>query len=485
MPTRAQVGDRRKRKGGLFEKQPSGKWKRVADKKSGSTSAPVSPRRAAPKKAPAKKASKTKWAQKDPLKGLSSDRRRSVLARALAAEEAHGRSIGSNLTRSSPKPPRPKASRPAPKKPEPKKPEPKKPEAKKTPETPASRRRAALKRALEAEEAHRASAGTSSPPKKPEPKAKEEKEAPKKVEPKKPEAREERPTAARPQTAAERRRAAIQRALAAEEAHRDSYGTSPSLTKTRKEKEVKQSSVSAPVEGSSAAHTANNKAFSKLKVGKYNQVIKDDAAAAESKKIFGRDLSDQDYRDLAGAPHGVRMTIKKMGGPNGGLMIVSNGSGYSSERALKRIDGKLVLQNDLFVTSKLPKGSGTTMFAKQVDSATRLGVDRIEVEEAAGYGPKTSWGKRTPATYNGYYTWARLGYEGEARVKSDESRKALASYMDSSGNVSIPKMMSTAEGRKAWRDYGSDWSGNFDLKKGSYSQRVLDAYLEERSKRKK
>jgi SPP1 gp7 family putative phage head morphogenesis protein len=136
------------------------------------------------------------------------------------------------------------------------------------------------------------------------------------------------------------------------------------------------------------------------------------------------------------------------------------------------MDDKMYVYNEFFKLVDAEKGSGFALFDQQVQESRKLGVKYFKVD-AAGSGTGTDEKARG---FNGYYTWARFGYDGLlppnalSKLKGTTHEKAKR----------ISDLMSTPEGRAYWQKHGTSWEGKFDLTPGSYSMRTLDAYREER-----
>lgn len=127
------------------------------------------------------------------------------------------------------------------------------------------------------------------------------------------------------------------------------------------------------------------------------------------------------------------------------------------DRTLSRTpEGKVDLHNDLFLGWPPRGGLGSKVFARQVAEARRLGVDQI-----------TTTAARREGVFNGYYTWARFGYDGP--VPPD-----LAAEF---GVTTMQELMSTEQGRAAWKARGRTWDATFDLRDGSASLTALERYL--------
>lgn len=129
-------------------------------------------------------------------------------------------------------------------------------------------------------------------------------------------------------------------------------------------------------------------------------------------------------------------------------------------------DGTLSVSNNLFFLKPGARGKnfGTTAFADQVRGMVKEGGK--EITTTAGKGG--SGGDKM----NGYYTWARLGYDAELtpeyRARLPESLRAAATVQD---------LMGTKEGASHWRDTGYMARMRFDTSPGSRSIQVLNNYL--------
>lgn len=118
------------------------------------------------------------------------------------------------------------------------------------------------------------------------------------------------------------------------------------------------------------------------------------------------------------------------------------------------------------------RGLGRELFKQQVEQAKAMGVSRIKV--SASGKPNDTEGKE-----NGYYTWARFGFDAPLKNIHDSSVKAKAEKQFP-GAKRISDIMSAPAGAKWWREHGSHWSGEFDLTDDSHSLKVWNAYLKEK-----
>jgi 8-oxo-dGTP pyrophosphatase MutT (NUDIX family) len=198
-----------------------------------------------------------------------------------------------------------------------------------------------------------------------------------------------------------------------------------------------------------------------------------------------------------------------IGAPRGGLLYASRGLDDKlvvqvdhphidhCQRTLHHDqDGNLVMHNDLFFLKKKQRGSGMGLqvFSEEVRTLARLGVDRIET--CAGKG----------GIMNGYYTWAVLGYDAPLYAGFISSKRLrnqlLKPYLRRDGKVrpalseeqadaavaqlkgarTVQDLMAVPEGREYWLRNGYQVGMRFDLKEGSRSLQVLNAYLQAKDK---
>lgn len=203
-------------------------------------------------------------------------------------------------------------------------------------------------------------------------------------------------------------------------------------------------------------------------------------AVAEAGKILGRDITPQDLASLVGAPDDAKVTIKHV--KDGRVWIETKGDGWKTERVLWTDDkGKPVLTNGIFTIEDTSKRGGDLalrIFGRQIENGAKLGLDRIEAT-AAGWAPRHG-----PSLYNGYYTWARFGYDSQ--LKDLEWSKGDGQAAKKELKAKFPKaktihdLMSTPEGREWWKANGQEFDATFDLKLGSKSLKVWEGYLAER-----
>ncbi len=228
-------------------------------------------------------------------------------------------------------------------------------------------------------------------------------------------------------------------------------------------------------------------------------------------QVVGRPTDLQDLASVVGAPDHAQVEVKR--DPSGRRIVINTVSPqYVSDRYLIRDeDGELSVLNDSITVAIAYQGTGigTTVFTNQVQHARKMGVARIRTYAA---------GSVDVPGVNGYYTWARLGYDwpiGPGRLVSKRLRQKLDRYFPGvetvhdvllADDVQLPpqeradtlrklNLLDRRRGlpeRERDRVTGSDWwllhgeashEATFDLADGSRSLHVLHAYLAERAAR--
>lgn len=187
---------------------------------------------------------------------------------------------------------------------------------------------------------------------------------------------------------------------------------------------------------------------------------------AAGRNLFGKHVSLDNIAAVAGATPGSRVTITSAGPRH--LDVQVSDLYHTMHRTIEARPGRsgrsLTIHNEFFGTSG-PKGTGlgTKIFANQVKAAA-----------AGGFHELTTYASRQK-NMNGYYTWARTGYD--ARIPSSVKRQLPASLK---GARNVSDLMKTQAGRAFWKDKGVSLSMKFNLRSGSRSRKVLDAYVKER-----
>lgn len=182
-------------------------------------------------------------------------------------------------------------------------------------------------------------------------------------------------------------------------------------------------------------------------------------------------ISTQNLLKLAGIPEDLKGSAEFnfWGGKEVRVFIDSNGIVMNRIINVK----ENWIKNDLFTinNNSIYKGKGAEIFGNQVKEAQKAGFSKIKVNAA---------GNKNSSMFNGYYTWARLGYKPDyPTYHLDRIKDVTGRDYGTWGN-----MMKTSIGRADWKEHGRAWNGSFDLKNNSYSDKTLKAYLEDKKKKK-
>jgi hypothetical protein len=194
-------------------------------------------------------------------------------------------------------------------------------------------------------------------------------------------------------------------------------------------------------------------------------------APALARALFGRELMAAEWADLVGAPDGATVGVlswRHEGGQAARLEVTHRWYAEPSFRfAYRDDDGRTAVYNEsLRVHQDAPRGVGTRVLAHQVRGAQRIGVAYLTLD-AEG---------RAGSPFNGYYTWARLGFNGPI---PERARAALAAGApELQGAADILDLLALPGGVDWWRRHGSTFAGVFDLRPGSRSLATLARYTE-------
>jgi hypothetical protein len=209
--------------------------------------------------------------------------------------------------------------------------------------------------------------------------------------------------------------------------------------------------------------------------------MEEDEVRALTKEYFGQEMSRDDVADLSGVLRGGTSTVRigvqrRYEGSDGEAqvgLIVTTTLKDSEGREVgfqSRVINRDEIYNSEFRVNSNYRGAdpmptsfgphlGFQSFRSQIDAATKFGYKRI-TNHAVGSGTNQE-GQDTTGS-NGFYTWARFGFEGEV--------------MGPQGVVKVSSLMTTPAGRTWWRTNGEAFEGTFDLNPNSLSMRVFSEY---------
>jgi hypothetical protein len=112
---------------------------------------------------------------------------------------------------------------------------------------------------------------------------------------------------------------------------------------------------------------------------------------------------------------------------------------------------------------KQGNGAGAEIFFAQVEASARAKFGKIKVTAARS------------SDMNGYYTWARFGYDADISSLDGSMASRIQSKFPNVNRLS--DLMKTSKGREWWKKNGDTWRGTFDLSPNSESRKRLRNYM--------
>jgi SPP1 gp7 family putative phage head morphogenesis protein len=231
----------------------------------------------------------------------------------------------------------------------------------------------------------------------------------------------------------------------------------------------------------SSANKGNEALFDLPTIQKVEELLN---SPIDMSKYNNYELYDLD-KDVDKARKGVSL-LKDISNKD---LISLTGDTPDDDMIIKKIDVGLMSQNDMRLAIKTDKyenlvtiskygknisyeidhvdvlegfkgsGLGAKMFANMLDAAENNGFETIDLTAAKGLVN----GKE----YNGYYTWARFGFELHPAyqekflmlVKTEGTNEVVRNAK------SLQELMKTKEGQELWKKKGFQYKGIFDIKK--------------------
>jgi hypothetical protein len=192
----------------------------------------------------------------------------------------------------------------------------------------------------------------------------------------------------------------------------------------------------------------------------------EEKAESAARGLFGDEAIPLDIARVAGATSEATAQIHAIeGGQNAKVAIEIRSPRYEALRNLYRApDGKIVMEAKKFNATQTGQGVGAVVFGNMVESAGRLGVDRIRTHA-----------ERTLKA-NGYYTWARFRYDAD--LPADLAAKLPA---DLARAKRVSDLMTTPGGVEWWKEHGTGLDMVFDLKPGSRSMQIWEEYRRQKT----
>lgn len=186
-------------------------------------------------------------------------------------------------------------------------------------------------------------------------------------------------------------------------------------------------------------------------------------------------FSTGDVLSFTGVPKDFGGQISVSYTQNGAYVQIS-GEGVQMDRRINLQDKSVY--NEYFRVDRSSRhyGRGAEIFNSQIQTLRNAGFNEVTVTAGGSYG----------SSMNGYYTWARFGYEptNNPTMGVSQFNDHLQSKGITNSNVSkFTDIMKTDEGRDWWTLNGRQWSGTFKLQGDGYSINTLNSYMQERAAR--
>ena len=194
-----------------------------------------------------------------------------------------------------------------------------------------------------------------------------------------------------------------------------------------------------------------------------------EAGAREfARQLFGYQPAEAELARLAGALLGaaVKVAVRRQKGWL--YLTVSDARFERYETSIRQdADGSLFayIHHAYAATGQRGKGYGVRAFLRQVNAARRLGLQRFELFAA---------GRPSASDENGYYVWARFGFDAPLR---EIERLALSAELR--GALTVNQVIQR-NGHEWWKAAGNARSMVFALSDDSEMMKTFRAYLNEK-----
>jgi hypothetical protein len=178
---------------------------------------------------------------------------------------------------------------------------------------------------------------------------------------------------------------------------------------------------------------------------------------------WGFAMSRNQIANLAGAQNGSRVSISmNTEDPSNTLTVYTEfvgDDGFPIGSSLRYINENSINNFEIsFEKGFKNKGLGLKVFSQQVEHAVKEGYRSISAL-ASGNAESLDW-------QNGYYTWARFGFNGP--IPNGK--------VGPGGERTVQEVMKRSDGAAWWKANGSTFEGTFSLSPGSESLRVFNEY---------
>jgi len=194
-------------------------------------------------------------------------------------------------------------------------------------------------------------------------------------------------------------------------------------------------------------------------------------------KLLGRDLTDHQIAALVGAPNEAKIKLvtwdDPMHGP--GVAIVAEHPDIEDQAVAMIYNGTgkygdpvgpfLHYEQIYFKPEARGSGKGVQMMARAVEAAHQAGLPTVDL---TGVGSKEFHPEE-----NGYYTWARIGFDAPVGF-----RPTWPAQFRGAGTLS--NLMKMPGGAAFWKEHGGPTGMTMDTTPNSQGRQVMDAYLKAR-----
>lgn len=202
---------------------------------------------------------------------------------------------------------------------------------------------------------------------------------------------------------------------------------------------------------------------------RYNvRVEQPERLAPTVRAIFGRDWTADDIAAATGAPQGCDVRIVADAYGMGGIRVEVKGNGFESNTMIQKgRDGVVEASCEWMHVAPEARGRGigASTVLQGMLKASQMGVQRARCTAGQGGG------------MNGYYTWPRLGFDGDIGYSAREQLRSSGPAAHRNA-TRVAELMTTQEGRDWWKRNGHQFSATFDLTPNSVSRQRLNAYMQ-------
>lgn len=242
----------------------------------------------------------------------------------------------------------------------------------------------------------------------------------------------------------------------------------------------------------------SKKEVKNITIDSYNQSLKDKYKEAATQLINSIDYSGEDFKNLSNQQSNISIFLQESNKFNEketkeAFKNINEYFGFKNDNQVKDLfgDGKIIglsyekLDDDTIKVNSLledgiikrrfdvkskqvfmdlfllnpfyekGKGKGTNVFNNQIKQFKKIGFESVYTIAAQG------------KNMNGYYTWARAGYDinvDNDKGKIDKMQFDMLMIEKNRKEKSLPELMSTEEGRKFWKENGFEFFGIYKIK---------------------